>query len=176
MKYHDRRHGGAPEDSNVNVVVSMVDVRCKAGTSPCGPANAAGGADYTGQVELVLSLQITDRWNAPTPGGGTDPATGEDTTIRATIGCSSSPSTGTGSSCSVTTDVNAITLGTGARHEAGDLAARPGRHERRWAGRGRVDGLRQQAVRHAGHLRTLIWSGACHPARPENGTGHALRT
>ena len=43
---------GAPEDSNVTIILSTVDVRCKAGTSPCGPANAAGGADYTGQLEL----------------------------------------------------------------------------------------------------------------------------
>ena len=51
----------------------------------------------------------------PAPGGGADPATGEDTTIRATIGCSMSPSTAIGSTCSTTTDVNAITLGTAAR-------------------------------------------------------------
>jgi len=105
---------GAPEDSNVGVTVSMSDVRCQGGVSPCGPANSAGGADYTGEVELVLSVRITDRWNAPTPGGGDDPATGQDT-IRATLGCSMSAGTATGSTCSATTDVNAITLGTAAR-------------------------------------------------------------
>ena len=41
---------GPPEDSDVNLTANATDIRCKAGTAACGSANAADGADYTGEL------------------------------------------------------------------------------------------------------------------------------
>ena len=42
---------GPPDDSDVILTASTTDIRCKAGTAACGSANAADGADYTGELE-----------------------------------------------------------------------------------------------------------------------------
>ena len=102
---------GPPDDSNVSLQVSMSDIRCRAGTTSCGAANAAGGNDYTGQVQAKLPLRITDRWNTTTSGGGPDAATMVDNSLDITIGCVASASTGEGSSCSVTTTATALSPG-----------------------------------------------------------------
>ena len=41
----------------------------------CGAANAADGADYTGELQGNAQIRITDHWNAVAPGGGPDAAT-----------------------------------------------------------------------------------------------------
>ena len=41
---------GPPEDSDVKITASVTDIRCKAGVAACGSANAADGADYTGEL------------------------------------------------------------------------------------------------------------------------------
>jgi hypothetical protein len=102
---------GLPEDSNVEIVTSLTDLRCKVGTSTCGAANAAGGADYTGQLQVKLPMQITDRFNSTTTGGGTDPATMVANSLDFTLGCTGTASTAEGSDCALTTTANAITPG-----------------------------------------------------------------
>ena len=57
------------------ITSSITDVRCKAGTTACGSANAADGADYTGELQGNATIRITDHWNAVAPGGGPDAAT-----------------------------------------------------------------------------------------------------
>ena len=59
----------------MNITANITDVRCKAGVAACGAANAADGADYTGELEGTAPIRITDHWNAVAPGGGPDAAT-----------------------------------------------------------------------------------------------------
>ena len=51
-----RRSSGAPgppDDSDVKITVGLTDVRCAGAGAACGPANARGGSDYTGQLEVT---------------------------------------------------------------------------------------------------------------------------
>ena len=63
---------GAPDDSDVRVTAGLTDVRCAGAGAACGPANARGGGDYTGDLQLNASMRLTDKWNNVTAGGGTD--------------------------------------------------------------------------------------------------------
>ena len=104
---------GPPDDSNVQINTSLADLRCRPGTSSCGAANAAGGTDYTGQLQVKLPLQFTDRWNSTTTGGGTtaDPATMTANTLDITVGCTGTASTAQGSDCALVTTANAVLPG-----------------------------------------------------------------
>ena len=95
------------DEADVRYTVSITDVRCKAGAAPCGSANAAAGADYTGQVKVQSSLRITDRYNGPSEVG-----TVQDTTFGVTVPCAASGSTSIGSTCSVNTTADAVLPGT----------------------------------------------------------------
>ena len=101
---------GAPDDSDVSLTGSLADVRCLPSGSSCGGANAAGTADYAGEVRVSAALQMTDRWNAVAAGGGTDAATGE-ATLGASFPCGQTASTSIGSSCTLNTSANALVPG-----------------------------------------------------------------
>ena len=96
---------GGPDDSDVLITSSVTDVRCKAGTSPCATANAADGADYSGELRVLLTLRITDR------GAGDVAGTVVDTPFAASMTCASSPSSSTGGTCSLSTSADAIIPG-----------------------------------------------------------------
>ena len=102
---------GPPEDSDVKIVASMTDVRCKAGNAACGAANAADGADYTGEVQGNALIRITDHWNAVAPGGGPDAATVQDIPFPVNATCVATGSTAVGGTCSVNTTANAVLPG-----------------------------------------------------------------
>src|SRR5687767_3117994 len=102
---------GAPDDSDVKITASMTDVRCKAGTAACGAANAADGADYTGEVQGTAQIRITDHFNAVAPGGGTDPATVVDIPFPVNAPCVASASTAIGGTCAVNTSANTVVPG-----------------------------------------------------------------
>lgn len=102
---------GLPEDSDVNIVASVTDVRCKAGVAACGSANAADGADYTGELEGTAQIRISDHWNAVAPGGGPDAATVVDIPFPVITGCTATASTTIGSNCAVTTSANGVVPG-----------------------------------------------------------------
>jgi len=102
---------GPPDDSDVQLTSTNTDIRCKAGVASCGPANAADGADYTGEVQADAQIRITDHFNAVAPGGGTDAATVVDIPFPVTTSCVSTASTSIGSSCPFTTTANAIVPG-----------------------------------------------------------------
>jgi hypothetical protein len=102
---------GPPDDCDVKVVVKITDVRCRAGTAACGSANAAGGADYTGELQADATYRITDHFNAVAPGGGTDPATVADISFPVTVPCAATASTAVGSTCSVDTTWNTVVPG-----------------------------------------------------------------
>jgi hypothetical protein len=100
--------------SDVLITGSLTDVRCGPGTTApakCTPANAASGADYVGELQLVLPLRMTDRWNSTAPGGGIDAATVQDNTITGTFPCASTASTANGATCTLNTNANALVPG-----------------------------------------------------------------
>jgi hypothetical protein len=87
-----------------NVIISgtISDVRCQsAATTTCGNANAAGGPDYTGDLQAITTIRITDHYNAVESGGGTDPATVVDVPQPISLYCVSTADTSIGSDCSV---------------------------------------------------------------------------
>jgi hypothetical protein len=104
---------GPPEDSDVNITANITDVRCKAGVAACGAANAADGADYTGEVQGNATIRITDHWNAVAPGGGPDAATVIDIPFPVNAPCTATASTAIGSTCAVVTTANAVVGGPG---------------------------------------------------------------
>jgi hypothetical protein len=99
---------GPPDDSDVSIKANITDVRCKAGTTACGAANAADGADYTGEVQGNALIRITDHFNAVAPGGGTDPATVIDVPFPVNATCTGTAATTIGGTCAVTTTANAV--------------------------------------------------------------------
>jgi hypothetical protein len=103
---------GGVEDSDVRIVASITDVRCKAGNAACGSGNAADGADYTGQVQGNALIRITDHWNAVAPGGGPDAATVQDIPFPVDVTCAATASTAIGGTCAITTTANTVVPGT----------------------------------------------------------------
>ena len=102
---------GPPDDSDVAITASMTDVRCKAGTTACGSANAADGADYTGEVQGNATIRISDHFNAIAAGGGTDPATVVDIPFPVAATCAATASTAIGGLCTANTSANATVPG-----------------------------------------------------------------
>jgi len=102
---------GPPEDSDVLIVASISDVRCKAGVATCGNVNTADGPDYTGQLQGTAQIRISDHWNAVAPGGGPDPATVQDIPFPVNTGCVNTADAATGGSCVVNTSANVVVPG-----------------------------------------------------------------
>jgi hypothetical protein len=102
---------GPPDDSDVGITASISDVRCKAGTTACGNANAADGADYTGQLQGNATIRISDHFNAVAPGGGTDAATVVDIPFPVPAACANTASTAEGGLCTANTSANATVPG-----------------------------------------------------------------
>jgi len=97
---------GPPDDSGAPINFSLTDVRCNASLPTCGAANAAGGADYLGELEVEFVVRMTDKFNGT--GGPTyaEPGTVEDFTLRfSTSACAGTASTAEGSSCTFNTDI-----------------------------------------------------------------------
>ncbi len=102
---------GPPDDSNAYVRMDLRDVRCIPTGARCGTANAAGPADYSGEVGFEYGIRFTDHFNAVAPGGGTDPATMQDHTFGSFIPCAETASTSTGSTCSLYVGYNSVIPG-----------------------------------------------------------------
>ena len=96
-----RTNPGPPRQSQIVITSRITDVRCKAGTSACGNANTAGGADYTGELQANATIRITDHYNATSPGGGTDPATLVDIPFPMHIPCVNTSDPSVGGLCDV---------------------------------------------------------------------------
>jgi sugar lactone lactonase YvrE len=90
---------GTPADeADVKLTASATDVRLKAGLG-----------DYTGELQAVASLRLTDRASAQAVN---EPATVQDFNFRFTVPCQASVSTTIGSTCAVKTTADAIQPGT----------------------------------------------------------------
>jgi hypothetical protein len=95
-------------EADVKLSFAVSDVRCRITVvqgSQCSSANDPGGTDYTGRVDILLAMRITDRYNLPAPAGD-GPATG-DTTVRFVTYCTATPDTSIGGNCSLTTSFDA---------------------------------------------------------------------
>jgi Tol biopolymer transport system component len=95
-------------DADVKIAASLSDVRCKAGVATCGAPNAGAGPDYTGELQIRLPMRLTDKRSDIDEA---QPATVQDFTFPATVGCTATPSTGAGSNCNLTTQANALVPG-----------------------------------------------------------------
>ena len=95
---------GGVDDTDVGIETGITDLRCKAGTTACGSANSADGADYTGQVQVTSALRITDPLS-------TESATVMDTPLNITLSCAATASTAIGSQCLLGTSVDALIPG-----------------------------------------------------------------
>jgi hypothetical protein len=105
---------GPPDDSDVDITAEVRDVRCKGATTACGNANAAGGADYTGQMQGSATIRITDNFNndpGPPPGPFTDHATVVDIPFPVPATCANTGNTNVGGLCSANTSANATVAG-----------------------------------------------------------------
>ncbi|MGH2978100.1 MAG: hypothetical protein ACRDLQ_00500 [Solirubrobacterales bacterium] len=99
---------GPPDDSDIRILFSLSDVRCSIAFGAC-----ASGAlsDYTGELEVITDVTITDRDNATAPGGGTEAATVIETPLAFTAQCVATAG-GAGGLCALNTSANAIVPGT----------------------------------------------------------------
>ena len=102
---------GPPEDSDVLIFSEGTDIRCKAGVLTCGSANAADGADYTGELQGNATIRISDHFNAVAPGGGPDAATVVDIPFPVPGQCVATSSTAVGATCTSNTSANAVVPG-----------------------------------------------------------------
>jgi hypothetical protein len=102
---------GPPEDSDVLITGQITDVRCLAGTTACGNANTADGADYTGGLQGSATIRISDHFNDVVAGGGTDPATMVDIPYPIALACANTGSATIGALCSANTSANAAVPG-----------------------------------------------------------------
>lgn len=89
----------SPED--VLTTLSISDVRCRPATDSavCGTANAAGGPDYSGQIQSNATIRVSDHYNGP---GLNEAATVVDIPFPVNAFCASTSDTSIGSTCSVT--------------------------------------------------------------------------
>jgi phospholipase C len=98
----------APAPDDVLIDVSTTDVRCQPLESACGSANSADGPDYSGELQAVPQLRITDQLSGDTQ---TVAGTVADTPFPVTVPCATTPGVATGSTCSVATSANAVVPG-----------------------------------------------------------------
>jgi hypothetical protein len=87
------------DEADVRLRATVNDVRLRSDLS-----------DYTGDLELRLALQITDRDNTPHP-GGPGPATVQELTHSHPLPCSATADTTVGSTCQFDTTIEALVPG-----------------------------------------------------------------
>jgi hypothetical protein len=85
------------DEADAKIRVSITDVR-----------RTSDLADYTGQLQLLPTLRITDKLNGSSP---VDPATVADLNFPVTIPCSATTGTTIGGACSVATTADSVLPG-----------------------------------------------------------------
>jgi len=96
------------DEADVKVQVRITDVRCRGATVGCSGGESS---DYTGELDLPLSLRVTDRYSG---GSGDHPATLVDRMgfpwrhFPLEIPCAATAATTVGSTCELTTTVDAL--------------------------------------------------------------------
>ena len=99
-------------EADIAIAVKLTDVRCKGNSAPgfCSTANTdfAGLPDYSGQLNAITTIRITDDRNGPS---GSTPGTVVDFPFPVTVTCTANTNAGLGSTCAVDTTVNAVVPG-----------------------------------------------------------------
>jgi glucose/arabinose dehydrogenase/PKD repeat protein len=85
------------DEADLRIATSITDVRKKSDLS-----------DYTGEVQTVLNLRLTDRIATP---NGDEPQTLQDVPFRVTVPCAPTDSTTVGSTCSLITSADTVMPG-----------------------------------------------------------------
>lgn len=88
----------AADEADTRITTSITDVRRKSNLS-----------DYTGEVQTVLSVRLTDH---TTTANGDEPQTTQDFPFRVTVPCTPTASTTVGSSCLLVTTADTVMPGT----------------------------------------------------------------
>ena len=88
------------DEANVRLDASITDVR-----------NKPLLTDYTGQLQVTVSLRLTDRDNGVSAPGGVDAATVGDSPLTFTLPCAATSDTTVGSTCSIVTTAEALAPG-----------------------------------------------------------------
>jgi hypothetical protein len=102
---------GPPDDADVKVRAQATDVRCRnPGETTCGAANSVAGADYSGELQVLLPIRITDNQNAAPYPLGPWPATVKDLGFSVSVPCAGTPTT-EGASCTITTTTDTLVPG-----------------------------------------------------------------
>jgi hypothetical protein len=99
------------DEADVKLQVSVSDVR-----------NASDLSDYTGVLQARAVIKITDRDNAPSPGGA-GAATAQPAQFPYSVPCTATASASTGSTCATATTAEAVVPGsiTGGRRAVWEL-------------------------------------------------------
>ena len=100
--------GTSADEADVRVTASLTDIRCKA--AQVDPCAGVALADYTGEMMIAVDAQITDR-HTPNHFGDTDHQTFDVFYFSIPVGCTATPDTTVGSTCSVETTFDAVTPG-----------------------------------------------------------------
>jgi hypothetical protein len=98
-------------DQDVRITGSISDVRCKAGTAAnvCSGLNAAAGRDYSGELQGMATIRISDHNNGPNVN---EAATVVDIPFPVSMTCGNTSDTSIGGACSVTSSAVAVVPGT----------------------------------------------------------------
>jgi hypothetical protein len=97
------------DSTDVRIQMSTTDVRCKTpSATTCPRTNSVAGNDYGGELRVSTGLRLTDLVNGPSPNVQ---GTVTDTSYSFTVPCATTLATNVGSTCSLSTTVNAITPG-----------------------------------------------------------------
>ncbi len=89
-----------PDEADVQLTLDITDVRRQSDLT-----------DYTGEVEVDSTLQITDRWNGPTSSGGSQSGTAVAIPFVFPSTCAPTLDPGIGATCGTTTTFEAIVPG-----------------------------------------------------------------
>jgi hypothetical protein len=87
---------GPPDDTAARMFSTITDVRCGAPSAGCPTA----GADYAGELEVRITVRMSDHYNAVALGGGTDPATVQDVDLSFSMPCFTTSDPAIGATCS----------------------------------------------------------------------------
>ena len=92
---------GPPDDSQVQIIAAVNDVRCRATNAACpGGVNS----DYTGKILVGALIRLTDKLNGSP---AVESATGQDFRLELPVQCVATAGL-EGGNCSVTTTVNSL--------------------------------------------------------------------
>jgi hypothetical protein len=93
---------GPPDDSNVELTITVNDVRCRVTNAACP---GGFGSDFTGNVLVKTSVRLTDRLNGSP---AVESATVQDFALQVPVTCVETATTSAGGDCRLTTTMNSL--------------------------------------------------------------------